>query len=850
MNRTAAWKIAVAVLLAGTVPGIGAALGQGPVKKTAAAAALTEAEKSAFFAAQVRPLLQENCVVCHGGDSPSGGLNLLSREAILKGGVSGPSVVLNKPAGDSLLVRAINHVGRKMPPQGKLPKAQIDTLTRWVSLGLPWSEAEKAADAAAPVHHGPPPVNAQTKRFWSFRPVKRPAVPKVKNAAWVTNAVDAFVLAKLEKNNLAPAPPAGKATLLRRLYYDLTGLPSAPATVKAFLADKSPDAYAKVVDKLLASPQYGERWGRHWLDIVRYAESNSFERDDPKPFVWRYRDYVINAFNSDKPYDQFLREQLAGDELDNVTPETLIATGYYRLGAWDDEPSDPEQARYDDLDDIASTTGQAMLGLTVGCARCHDHKLDPIPQKDYYKFLAFFQNVNRYGVRGGDSVARSSLRPISPAAEIARFTTENDAYKARLADVDAQIKAVEDVVRPDFQPVEKEEFQDEGKRPAIVQKRVPRLLSQETFDRYVSLTKQRDDLRKSPPRGLEQAMCVTEAGRVAPPTFVLGRGSAHAPGDEVQPGFLSVLSPPAPALREPPAEAKSSYRRRALADWVASDKNPLAARVIVNRVWQFHFGRGIVRSSNNFGRLGNLPTHPELLDYLASDFVKNGWRLKRLHRMILLSSVYQMSSEGSKKALARDPENDLFWRFDMRRLEAEEVRDSLLAVNNTLNPKMFGPSIYPTLPPEVLAGQSVPGHNWNTSPKEEQARRSVYVHIKRSVAVPLLASFDAADTDASCPVRFATTQPTQALGLLNSTFVNEQAHLFAASLKKQAGSAPAAQVRLALWRVLQRAPTDKEIARGVSLIADIKKKDAASADDALAAFCVVALNLNEFLYLD
>ncbi len=818
---------------------------------TAPAQAAFPPDAIKFYDTQVKPILKASCYSCHEGAGASGQLEMSTRASILKGGSSGPGVSLEKPA-DSLILRAVHYDGRRMPPRGQLPKAQIETLTKWVNMGMPMpadpAPSGKAGGASAAVtKHGPPPVNAETMRFWSFQPVKRPTVPAVKQQTWAANPIDRFILGKLEKSGLAPAPPVGKTALLRRATYDLTGLPPTPAEVSAFLADKSPNAYEKVVDRLLASPQYGERWGRHWLDLVRYAETNSFERDDPKPFAWRYRDYVIQALNADKPYDQFIREQLAGDEMPNRTPQSLIATGYYRLGAWDDEPSDPEQARYDELDDLVATTGQVFLGLTVNCARCHDHKLDPIPQKDYYRLLSFFQGTTRYGDRGR-SPELNSLRPISPLAAQQRFAQEDAAYRRQLSDVEKQITAIEDSVKKDFAPVEKEDFKHKQARIAILQKRVPALLTQEKFDRYTELSKQQDDLLKSPPRDLERALCITESPKVVA-THVLMRGNPHVPGDEVQPAFPSVLAPPAPDIRKPEG-VTSSGRRLALADWIASPSNPLTARVIANRVWQHHFGRGIVRSASNFGFQGDKPTHPELLDYLASELVKNEWRLKPLHRQIMLSSAYRMASTPSPRSLAKDPTNDLLSHFDMRRLDAEEVRDSILTVNGSLNPTLYGPSVYPTIPAEVLAGQSRPGYGWPVSAPIDQTRRSVYVHVKRSLGLPLLASFDMADTDATCPVRFATTQPTQALGLLNSAFINDQAQAFAAYLQKQAGPNETAQVTLALRRVMQREPTNAEITRGLRFLQTLRQKHGQTAPDALRAFCVIALNLNEFIYLD
>ena len=806
---------------------------------------------ASFYETKVKPILTARCLTCHTGAGGSGGLDMTDRAAIIKGGVTGPAVNLTKTS-DSLILRFINyHETRKMPPQGKIPQPEIDALTKWVAMGLPMAKptTDHGPRTTATAPHGiiPPKVNAETKNFWAFRPVKRPAVPTPKKAGWVRNPVDAFVLAKLEANGLKPAPPLGKIALLRRVTYDLIGLPPTPEEVQAFVADASPKAYEKAVDRLLASPHYGERWGRHWLDLVRYAESNSFERDGTKPFVWRYRDYVIRSFNSDKPYDQFVKEQLAGDELDTVTAETITATGYYRLGQWDDEPADPEQARFDELDDILATTGQTMLGLTVNCARCHDHKIDPVPQKDYYRMLAFFRGVRRYGEGG---VENASLRVIATDEEKKRFAAATAEWQAKADAVQKPISAVEDKVAATFVPVEVEEFRDEAKRPELIKKRIPKLLSETEFADYQKLVEKRNALRDTPPPGLTKALAVTENSVAAPGTHVLLRGNPHVPAAEVYPGFPSVLSPPEPEIKAN-ADGSSSGRRRALAEWIVSPTNPLTARVMANRLFQYHFGRGIVRSSSNFGKLGNTPTHPELLDYLATELVRQNWRLKPMHRMLVLSNAYRMSSQGDKVALSKDPENDLLWRFDMRRLDAEEIRDSVLAVNGTLNPTLYGPSVYPKIEKEVLAGQSVPGANWqvNSGP-EQQSRRAIYTHIKRSLPLPILASFDAAETDFTCPVRFATTQPTQALTMLNSAFLNAQAANFAALLQSKAGDAPEAQVKSGLWRTLQRPPTPKEIARGVAFLKEMQNESGIPAKEALRRYCLVLLNLNEFVYLD
>jgi mono/diheme cytochrome c family protein len=796
----------------------------------------TSAEGAKYFETHVRPVLQTHCVSCHGGEKVRGGLSLTSRDAALKGGDTGPAVAPGRPA-ESLMLRAISHAGElKMPPKGKLAQAQIDALTKWVEMGAPWPAGEIR-------HAGPPPVDDRARNFWSFRPVVRPAVPAVKRADWVKTPIDAFVLARLEAAGLQPAPPAEKTSLLRRVYYDLTGLPPAPDEVDAFLKDTSPDAYGKVVDKLLMSPAYGERWARHWLDLVRYAETNGYEFDTAKPHVWRYRDYVINGLNADKPYDQFVKEQLAGDELDPATTDGLIATGFYRLGAWDGGAPDRLQAAYDELDDIVSTTGQVFLGLTVQCARCHDHKIDPFPQKDYYRLLAFVHNVQRYS-------PRTAVRTIGGKADAELQKQEIAAHKERQAEVARQMKEIEDALRPHLSGGEKDDFEHPERRQDIIRKHVPEHVTAEDYERYAARVQEKAQLERKQPSGIAQALCVSEAGATAPETFVFVRGDPKSRGDKVEPGFPSVLGSKAPTF--PAASgARTAGRRRVLAEWVASPENPLTARVMVNRIWQHHFGRGIVRSASDFGYRGTPPTHPELLDWLAAEFVERGWKLKAVHKLIVTSNAYRMSSRPDPAALAKDPENDLLWRFDLRRLSAEEVRDSVLAVGGNLNrSKVGGPSIYPHIQREVLQGQSMPGVGWRQSPPEEAARRSVYVHVKRSLPVPFLNAFDAADPDSSCPVRFTTTQPTQALAMLNGEFLNAQAKVFADDVRKAAGDDPAAQVRLALRRVTQREPLAKEVERGVGFVARLRESHQRSAAEALRDFCLLALNLNEFVYLD
>lgn len=950
----------------------------------AASARAADPDPNAFFESKIRPLLIEQCYKCHGEKKQRGSLRLDSRDAMLAGGDLGAALIPGK-AEESLLIKAVRHTGDlKMPPDKKLSDAQIKDLATWVASGANWPGSDKSA-AVAPVRKQGMQITEKDRAFWSFQPVKRPLVPR--NASG--NPIDAFVLAKLKAKNLTLNPPADPRELIRRLTYDLTGLPPTPAQVEAFATDPSPAAYEKLVDSLLASPHYGEKWGRHWLDLVRYGETNSFERDNPKPHVWRYRDYVIRSLIADKPYDRFLREQLAGDELADGGPDGLIATGFYRLGIWDDEPADRDQSRYDGLDDIVATTSQVMLGLTVDCARCHDHKIDPIPQRDYYRLMSFFHNVNHYRNGGptdeapifADDAARNAyltkkkeredrrnvvqtqlgeietefrrkhtaapsaqhdiedltyrfyrdtwdklpdfgaikhedsgalpeglfdLSPrtrdvsfgfvfegtlIVPKDGVYTFFLDSDDGSRLIVDGSALItydgihgvgheKSAQVTLSAGRKPIRLEYFQKEHglglnvawagpsiprralsasnsadpskaisaqEMAKLIEKDGTRVLGAESANKYRKLRRELDALKADPPS--DGALCVTEMGSTPPTTFVLLRGNPHVPGDPVDPRFPEVLGGQSARIPSPEPSAKTTGRRTVLADWIASPENPLTARVMVNRIWQFHFGRGIVRSPNDFGFQGSAPTHPELLDWLAAEFVANDWRLKPLHKQIVMSDTYRQSSRGRPEALAADPANDLFWRFDMRRLSAEEIRDSILDVTGTLNRQLYGPSVFPEIPKEVLAGQSMPGQGWKKSPMEQQNRRSVYVHVKRSLRLPILESFDAAETDRSTAVRFASTQPTQALGTLNSEWMQKQAGLLSERLTREAGTETEAQVKLALQLVTQRPPHREEVARGIALVERLAK-DGESRDEALRRFCLLALNLNEFVYLD
>jgi hypothetical protein len=617
-------------------------------------------------------------------------------------------------------------------------------------------------------------ITAKDRSHWAFQPVRRPRIPQVKDTAWVCNPVDSFILARLETKGWKPGPAAEPRALLRRVYLDLIGLPPTLAEQDGFLSDSSPERMQRVVDRLLASPHHGERWARYWLDVVRYAETNGYERDADRPFVWRYRDYVIHAFNEDKPFDRFILEQLAGDELPDSDARSLIATGYNRLGPWDDEPADPQEDHFDQLDDLVSTTGLAFLGLTLGCARCHDHKLEPLTMHDYYRLAAVFNGLKR------PANGRTELTlPVGTRKEL-------DAEKGRKG-----------------------------------------------------------------PSALPQGYFLHELTAQPPETRLLLRGKATRPGPRVQPGVPAVLVAHQPPFLQP--EAKSSRRRLSLARWIASPENPLTARVIINRVWQWHFGEGLVRTPSDFGTAGDRPSHPELLDWLADWFVREGWSLHKLHRLILASNTYQMSKRWRPECGREDPDNRLLWRFPYRRLDAEAIRDSILAVSGQLNLKMHGPWMYPEVPKEALAGSSDPDKIWKPFDPREASRRTVYAHFKRSFLVPLLEVLDLCDTTRSSDRRQVTTVAPQALSLFNGSFANRQARFLADRLIREVGDDPGNQIERVYHLTLGRPPNTAErraLLQFLSEEAVVGGDPRADQMQAVVQMCRVILNLNEFVYPD
>ena len=787
-------------------------------------ASVEAAANEVSFTGDVKPILARRCFACHGPETNEAGLRLDEPESALGELDSGMRAIVPGRPDESELIARVTSTDEavRMPiDEEPLTAEEIETLKAWIAGGASW------------------------QKHWAFVPPQPHDPPTVNGSAWVRNPIDAFILLKLEAAGLQPAAPASKRTLARRAYFNLLGLPPTNEQLNRFLQDDSSKAWENLIDELLDSPHYGERWARHWLDIVRYAETNSYERDGPKPNAWKYRDYVIRSLNEDKPYDQFLREQLAGDELEDVTADTMIATGYYRLGIWDDEPADPVQAKYDEWDDIISTTSQAMLGLTVGCARCHDHKIDPIPQADYYGLLAFFADVTVYGERG-DQETNSQWDLSSP---------EEAAHRRKLRQNEREIErqkiSMEEVgiKRMDAEDQRRSETPE---REELLEEKLQRYLNASEWQQYREtlerLREARREIRRLPEP--ETVLALARCEPHPPPTHIMVRGNPHVPGDEVKPHFPALFGEAAPEISPAPEGARSAGRRRVLAEWIASPKNMLTARVIVNRIWQYHFGRGIVRSANNFGELGTPPTHPELLDWLALWLIDHDWQLKPLHRLIMTSSAYQMSSAGDEQALAADPTNDLFWRFDMRRLSAEEIRDATLVVTGRLNPKTYGPSFFPKLSRDVLATQSKPGDGWGRSSSREASRRSVYIYIKRSMVPPLLTAFDFPDVDTSCEARFITTQPGQALIMLNGDFANEQAGHLVDRAVAEAGDEPREQIARALELALNRSPEDNEIDEGFALVERLEKRHKLPRREALRQWCLTVLNLNEFVYLD
>jgi mono/diheme cytochrome c family protein len=859
-------------------------------------AVASAADRSAadHFEVKVRPLLVQHCTRCHGPDKQRGGLRLDTAMALAKGGESGPVVVPGKPD-ESRLVEAVRYAGDlKMPPKSRLSEADVSALVAWVRDGAVWPAAatpasrEKAATAGRRAL-----ITDEDRAFWAFRPVRDPAPPAVRDESWPASPLDRFILAGLEAAGLRPAPQADRRRLIRRLTFDLTGLPPTPEEVAAFLADDRPDAYARLADRLLASPAYGERWGRHWLDLARYADSNGMDENVAYANAWRYRDYVVTSFNADTPYDRFLREQIAGDLIpaagEPARCAALTATGFLVIGPKMLAEDDPVKMEMDIIDEQVDTVGRVFLGLTIGCARCHDHKFDPIPTRDYYGLAGIFKSTRSMANHKvvamwnerivGSPEQRAALeayRKRKAAADEAVKATGAEARRAlkkevrgRVADYLLAARAMADSGRP-----AKDVARERGLQPKLLarwaaalakakgdpaspfrawlERGGPELAAeyQRSFDKaadglaagpFAPFRRVLDDPDGplSVPKGdagpfypaaaaaaLAAAKGAVKTLEASAPTVstvmaveegkpgdlrVHIRGSHLTLGEAAPRGFPRVLA--ASDGEATPTFPAGNSGRRALADWLARPDHPLTARVMANRVWLGHFGRGIVRSPDNFGRLGEAPTHPELLDLLASRFVGSGWSVKALHRLIVNSATYRMSTRPDPAAAAADPENRLRWRFDRRRLEAEEVRDAVLAVSGGLDRAMGGTRL------------EVKNHAYVNSTVSltragiyDVGLRSVYLPVIRSGLYSVFQAFDFADPSTSAGLRVPTTVPSQALFFLNDGLVLKASNSWARRLLARSDLDDAGRVRLMYDSAYNRPPTAAETARALDYL--------------------------------
>jgi hypothetical protein len=696
-------------------------------------------------------------------------------------------------------------------------------------------------------------ITETDRQHWSFQPLKEVRPPAIVSEA-IQNPIDRFVLAKLQTNHLEFTTPATKEQLIRRVSFDLIGLPPTVAETDAFLRDSSPRAYEKLLDRLLASPHYGERWGRHWLDLARFAESDGFEHDAVRPHSWRYRDYVINSFNADKPYDRFIREQLAGDELFPNDPQAVVATGFNLLGPDMVDSADQVQRRHNTLNDMTDTAALVFLGQTIGCARCHNHKSEPFSQADYYQLQAFFSAAKferelPVPTVGEREAHQSAIAKYDQLTQTIRQQIEaiEAPYRARLYD-EKLAKLSEEARLAHQTPKEKRTVEMENQIQETVEllkvsdtellKSIPK---EEKAKRYILV----EQLKKFPrPAPLPVAMGL-QASAKPEKTFVLARGDYNNPGEEVQPGFPEILRGSSGKVG-----AETQPRRAILANWIASPENPLTARVMVNRIWQHHFGRGVAPSPSELGTRAERPTHPELLEWLAQRFVNEEWSIKKIHKLILLSATYQQSSDPSAETVRRDPENQLFSRQNRQRLEGEMIRDGLLAVSGALNYKVGGPSVFPPLPADIEKGAK----NWVVSQKPtDQVRRSLYIFAQRNLRYPFLEVFDAPDNNLTCPQRGHSTTAPQSLTLLNSEQVMQAAKATAARMQRTSND----DVISSAFRLIVGRPpssTERTLSRQfLQACSSRRQEDATSnASDHLdiAELCRALFNLNAFVYVD
>ncbi|HEV3385580.1 MAG TPA: PSD1 and planctomycete cytochrome C domain-containing protein [Gemmata sp.] len=863
-------------------------------------ASAAEPDTKPAFNADIRPIFKAHCTECHGEtEKPKGGLDLRLRRTVLKGGKSGSVVAEGNPSQSLLLDRVTS--GEMPPGQKKLSATEIDTLKKWIAAGAKVEAPEPETLALGFV------ITNNDRQWWAFQQVKRPAVPTLsKQSSQISNPIDEFLLASLSDKGLSFSQPADRVALIRRTYFDLIGLPPTMEEVSAFVNDKFPHAYEKLVDKLLASPQYGERWGRHWLDVAGYADSEGGSPEDlERTNAWKYRDYVIHSFNADKPFDRFIKEQLAGDELVKppyaelrpVDLDSLIATGFLRMAPDGSGAAGVDQklARNQVLTDTVKITASAFMGVTVGCAQCHNHRYDPIPQADFYRLRAAFEPG--YDLANWIPPASRQVSLYTDAEKKKAAEVEAEAAKIDKDRLKKQNEFIEATFEKELAKLPKEEQPEarsaretpEAKRsPAqkkLMQQHPSLNVSAGSLYLYDSkaaaeLKKMSDaatEVRKKKPVE-EFVRALTETPGKVPITFLHHRGDPDQPKDAIPPGGLSVLDGPLP-LKAPdkPLPTGTTGRRLALANWLIDPRHPLTARVLVNRVWMLHFGKGLVGTPGDFGRLGEKPTHPELLDWLASEFIENGWSLKKLHHLILTSTAYRQSSTRDQKTDSLDPDNRLLSRFPLRRLDAESVRDAMLAISGKLNPKPFGPPV-PVMEDDagliVIGKANRDGAQYKLGdesvPPGEESRRSVYVQVRRSKPLGVLGAFDGATSEPNCEARNSSTATPQALLLLNGEFATLQAEAFAARVRKEVGPELKEQVSRAWVLAYLRQPTEKELASTLAFLlaetdafrkqptpaqvppkAGTKAPEPVSAEmRALAVFCQALLCSNRFLYVE
>jgi mono/diheme cytochrome c family protein len=842
-------------------------------------------EAKVSFENDVRPILKAHCFECHGdAQKPKGGLDVRLARFLVDGGKTGPAVVPGKAANSLLMTRVRTE---EMPPgKRKLTKSEIAIIARWIVEGAN-TDGPEPKSLAAGFH-----ITAKEQAFWSFQPIRRPPPPKVKGQKLVRTPIDAFLLAKLEEKNLNFSGEASKRTLIRRVTFDLAGLPPTPKEVEDFLADRASDAYERLVDRLLASPAYGERWGRHWLDVVGYADSEGYaSADTVRPSAYQYRDYVIRSFNADKPFDQFIIEQLAGDELlrppyDKIAPadlDKLIATGFLRM-APDGTASgdvDAKLARNQMVADTLQIVSTSLLGLTLQCAQCHNHRYDPIPHTDYFRFRAIFEPALDW----------KNWR--TPAGR--EVVVLSDADRKTAADIEQQaVKIDQERLKKDKEYIEQTFNKELAKLPADMQdparqardtplaKRTPsqkKLLNDHpslnvsSGSLYLYDSKAAADLktyadkaaklRASKPKG-DSIRALTEVPGQVPTTFLFARGDHEQPKEAIAPGHLTILeSFKFGAIADRIAGLPTTGRRLAFANSLVNGQHPLTARVLVNRVWLHHFGAGIVNTPGDFGLLGERPSHPELLDWLARELMDGGWKMKSLHKLIVTSTAYRQSSRRTAELDRVDPDNRLLARMSVRRLEAEAIRDAILATSGQLNLKQFGPPVpiaYDELGQVVVGVDTTDAAGRPTGKKVslngEEWRRSLYVQVRRSRPLAVLEAFDGATISPNCERRNASTGTLQALMLMNSRFIHEQAEFFAHRIQKEAGKDMRAQAALA-WRLaFAEEPSKKEIDAAADFIAEQTARFRAQSKQtepelkALANFCQALLSANQFLYVD